>query len=148
VSPAPIAGFGLPYVSCLQPAAIRAAGAEISENLGRVLSGPLRGVKPTTLGFDEEKQAAFTNSDKTLTLRTNRNLVGGAYITNAFLKSGAGSDFTRWDYGRTLDRACANIVRGLAPWTLEKLRALTDGSGNLDPRDAARVKKSVDILLF
>jgi hypothetical protein len=146
-SPAPIEGFSMGYVSCLQPSAERAAGAEISENLGRAQSGPLRGVKATTLGFDEEKQQAFTNSDKTLTLRTNRNLVGGAYITNAFLKSPSGSDFTRWDYGRTLDRACSNIVQGLAPWTLEKLRALTDGSGFLDPRDAARVKKSVDVLL-
>lgn len=143
-SPAAIPGYGLPFVSVMNPIAVRATVAEMSENLGRVLSGPLTGVKATTLSQDEERDTAFTEDNKINTLRTNRNKPGGAYSTNGFLKSPTGSDFQFWDYGVTLDRACEALVAGLANWTLAKLQALTDGSGFMDPRSAATVKKSID----
>lgn len=147
VSPAPIAGFGLGYVSIVNPVAVRATEAEMSENLGRVLSGPLRGVKATTLSQDEERNTAFAADNKIITLRTNRNKPGGVYITNGYLKSPVGSDFIYWDYGITLDRACEVLVAGLTNWTLAKLRALTNGSGNLDPRSALTVRASIEPIL-
>lgn len=143
-TPAAIPGFGLPMVSAMNPAALRAQSAEMSENLGRVLSGPLPAVKATTLTHDEELVTSFTEDNKINTLRTNRNAPGGAYATNGFLKSGQGSDFQFWDYGVTLDEACYALVAGLTKWTLAKLRSLTDGSGFMDPRSAATVKKSID----
>lgn len=143
-TPAAIPGLGLPMVSVMNPISVRANGAEISENLGRVLSGPLPSVKATTLTQDEERNTAFSEDDKINTLRTNRNKPGGAYPTNGFLKSPTGSDFQFWDYGVTLDRACEVLVAGLSTWTLAKLQALTDGSGYMDPRSAAMVKKSID----
>ncbi len=146
-SPAPIGGYGLPFVSILKPVAVRATDAEISENLGRSMSGPLRGVKPTTLSQNEELSAAFTADNKIITLRTDRNKNDGAYVTNGFLKSPVGSDFQYWDYGVTLDRACEQLAAGLALWKLAKLVAMTDGTGYLHPLSAAKVHKSIATLL-
>ncbi len=146
-TPAPIQGYGLPFQSVMVPAAIRAIGAEISENLGRFLSGSLTGVKATTLSQDEERSTAFALDNKINTLRTYQEAPGGAYCTNGFLKSSAGSDFLYWDYGVTLDRACEKLVEGLTKWTLAKLKALTDGSGNLNPKAADKVKTSLQTLL-
>lgn len=143
-SPAPTVGYGLGYVSILQPVAVRASEVEISENLMRVNRGPLRGVKSTTLSQDEGLSAAFTADNKIITLRTHRNKPGGAYITNGFLKSAVGSDFKYWDWGVTLDSGAQAIKTAADNWLGEKLRATTDGTGNLDPRDAARVKASID----
>lgn len=140
-------GFGLAYCSATRPLFVRAVGAELSENLGRVASGPLPGVKATTLTYDEEISGVFTEDNKITTLRTNSDRPGGAYCSNGFLKSPVGSDFQFWDWGCTLDIACEAILAGLASWTLAKLQALTDGSGFMDPRSAATVKKSIDPLL-
>jgi hypothetical protein len=139
----PIAGLGQPFVSVLVPAFIRACVAEISENLGRVESGPLPGVNPKTLSQDEEKSTAFTGDNKIITLRSNRNMVGGAYITNGYLKSPQGSDFQYWDYGIVCDRRCETIVKAIVKWTLAKLEAMADGTGFLHPVSAERVQKSL-----
>lgn len=142
-------GYGLAYTSAIQPLFARATDAqtELSENLGRVASGPLAEVKATTLTHDEEVKRFFTEDNKITTLRTNPDRPGGAYCTNGFLKSPVGSDFQFWDWGCTLDMACEAIMAGLANWTLAKLQALTDGSGFMDPRSAAAVKKSIDPIL-
>ncbi len=140
-SPAPIPGFGTPFISCLQPVAIRASLAPLAENLGRVKSGVLPGVVSTTLGYDEEATGAFTADNKIITLRTNRNLPGGAYISTGFLKSPVGSDFLYWDWGVVIDEGCTIIVAALALWTLETVRSL---AGGLHPVDAQSIKQSVD----
>lgn len=140
-SPAPDAGFGLPFVSIANPVAVRATEAEISENLGRQASGVLTGVKATTLSQNEGVSAAFSRDNKIITLRTN-DAGAGPYVTFGFLKSPAGSDFLAWDYGVTLDAVCRVLVAALTPWTLRKFRVVTDGTNFLDPRDAERVRQS------
>jgi hypothetical protein len=140
----PIPGFGLPFVSIVQAVALRASQAEISENLGRVKSGPITGVKSTTLSQDEGLTPAFSADNKIITLRSHRNIPGGAYVTFGFLKSPVGSDFKAWDYGITIDSACTVIKAAADAWLLDKLRALTDGSGNLHPVDAAKVRQSIE----
>jgi hypothetical protein len=143
-SPLPTVGFGMGYVSGVAPAAVRATEVEISENLMRVNRGPLRGVKSTTLSQDEGVNTAFTADAKTITLRTHRNKPGGAYITAGYLKSPVGSDFKYWDWGVTLDSGAQAIKTAADNWLGEKLRATTDGTGNLNAIDAARVKASID----
>lgn len=142
-SPLPTVGFGLPYVSIMQPVAVRASEAEISENLGRVASGPLRGVKTTTLSHDEGRSTAFGASDRIITLMTRRNKTGGAYITSGFLRGPVGSDFIFWDYGVIVDEMATQMVMAADNWVNSKLRALTDGTGNLHPVDALRVQLSL-----
>lgn len=143
-SPAPTVGFGLPLVSIMQPVAVRACQIEISENPMRVNRGALRGVKSTTLTQDEGLSPVFTQDNKIITLRTYRNKQGGAYVTNGYLKSASGSDFKYWDWGITLDSGAQAIKTAADNWIGEKLAALADGTGNLSPVDAERVKASID----
>lgn len=150
ITPAPIPGFGLAYVSVLCRTFERAVlqTTEISESLARVRSGVITGVKSTTLGFNEELQQAFTEDNKVTTHRTNRNKGGGVYVNKDFLKSPVGSDFKYWPWGIVLDEGCTAIVAALADWTMSNLRASSEEvAGGLDKRDAARVKKSVDTRL-
>jgi hypothetical protein len=139
----PTVGFGLPFVSIMQPVAVRASEAEISENLGRVASGPLRSVKTTTLSHDEGRSTAFSASNRIITLMTRRNKTGGAYITSGFLKGAVGSDYIFWDYGVIVDEMSTQMVMAADNWVNSKLRALTDGTGNLHPVDALRVQLSL-----
>jgi hypothetical protein len=141
VSLDPIQGLGTPRISAAQVVAERAAGAEISENLGRALSGALRGVVAITK--DEYLNTAFSADDKITTLRTDPDLGGGFYITSGYLKSQSGSDFMYYDYGRTLDIGCKTIVPIQATWKNRKVRTLTDGTGRIDPLDAQPLADSV-----
>lgn len=141
VSLDPIQGFGVPRIPASQVVAERAAGAEISENLGRALSGALRGVRAITK--DEYLNTVFSADDKITTLRTDPDLGAGFYITSGYLKSASGSDFMYYDYGRSLDRGCKIIVPIQATWKNRKVRTLTDGTGAIDPRDAQPLADSV-----
>lgn len=135
----PHAGWGVPRFTAAFVFSERAANADLSENLGRVATGPVR---CTACTADENTNQQFLEADKINTLRT---LDGeaGIFCTNGFLKSPSGSDFLYWDWGRVIDRACRTVFETLQPWLLRKVRILTDGTGHLDPRDAVRIEKAV-----
>jgi len=133
-------GWGFPRYPAMLPVSERAAGADLSENLGRKASGTLRGVK--AIYGDEGAQTAFSEADKITTLRTYRG-DAGFYITNGYLRSPSGSDFQYWDWGCTIDEICETIVTAQDKWLLKKLRSLTDGTGKIDSRDAARIESAV-----
>jgi hypothetical protein len=140
ISRAPFEGYSNVRQPILRVVAERAFAADLSENLGRKASGPLVGV--TEVFHDEGINTAFDAADRFITLRTYRG-EGGFYVTNGFLRSPAGSDFLYWDWGLVVDELCEGIVESQSKWTLAKLRALTDGSGNLSDDDASRVEQSV-----
>lgn len=133
------AGWGVPRVSAAHALSERAAGADLSENLGRVASGSLRVLKITA---NEGSDQAFIESHKINTLRTYDG-ESGIFATNGYLKSAAGSDFLYWDWGRVIDRICRVIYSAQQKWLLKKVRVLTDGSGRIDPRDAVRIETAV-----
>jgi hypothetical protein len=135
-----IVGMGSPQYPTLNAVFERAVKADLSENLGRFASGPLRGV--LAISHDEDKAIAFSESDRITTLRTHP-ATTGFYVTNGYLKSPSGSDFLYWDWGITIDEICSVTHKALQRWVLAKLRSLKDGTGKLDPRDAARVEGSV-----
>jgi hypothetical protein len=135
-----VAGNGTPRVPFLNAVAERAAVAGLSENLGRKMSGALRGVRAIT--HDEGANAQFSEAEKITTGRTYSS-GGGFFITNGFLKSPAGSDFQYWDWGVTVDEICETIVDAQDPWILAKLRAKTDGTGQIDDMSAVRIETSV-----
>lgn len=136
----PFAGWGAPKMPLLLAAAERAAAADLSENLGRKGSGSLRGV--VAVSHDERIASGFTEADKIITSRTYTGQVG-FFLTNGYLRSPAGSDFLYWDWGCTIDEICETIFEVQDRFLLSKFRALTDGTGNIDPRDAARVEAAV-----
>jgi hypothetical protein len=140
VSLASIAGSGVPRVPAMNAVAERYAGANLSENAGRKMSGALRGVRAIT--HDEFLLQSFSESDRITTLRTWSG-ESGFYVTNGFLKSPAGSDFVYYDWGRTIDEICDTVVPAQNKWILAKLRALADGTGNIDPLDAERIESAV-----
>lgn len=135
----PHAGWGVPRQSAAFVLSERAAGADLSENLGRVGSGNLR---VSAITADEGVTQSFLEADKINTLRTYDGLVG-FFSTNGYLKSPSGSDFLYWDWGHTLDRACRSVFETLQPWLLRKVRTLSDGTGRIDPLDAVRIEAAV-----
>ena len=130
------AGWGVPKRAAVNVVAERAAGADLSENLGRKESGALRGVR--AISHDEGTNTQFSEADKITTLRTYRGNAG-FYVTNGYLKSPSGSDFLYYDWGRVIDRICRTTFLAQDTWLLKKLRSLKDGTGHMDPRDASRV---------
>lgn len=135
----PNPGWGVPRVSACHALSERAAGADLSENLGRVASGPLRVLKITA---DEGTSQAFIEAHKINTLRTYDGETG-IFSTNGYLKSASGSDFLYWDWGRVIDRACRIVYHAQQTWLLKKVRVLADGTGRIDPRDAVRIEAMV-----
>jgi len=147
ISPNPFAGFGIPRVSGLFSDFGRAVRAQISENLGRVASGPLDGC--VAIANDESKNTLFTEADKTLTFRTDPS-GPGFFITNGYLKSSAGSDFLYWDYGVLLDEGTTVVDRELARYRLSKVRTIKIPSQTarpIDPRNAAQIEMAINSAL-
>ncbi len=137
VSLNPVNGWGVPKVPGVNAVFERATLAELSENLGRKASGGLRGVR--AISHDEGTSTAFTEVDRITTLRTYRKQPG-FFVTNGFLKCSPGSDFSYWDWGCTIDEICDKSVKVQDKYLLAKLRALKDGTGKIDPRDAERIE--------
>lgn len=135
----PHAGWGVIRRTAAFALAERAANCDLSENLGRKASGLLRVAAITA---DEGSNQQFIESHKINTLRTYDG-EAGFFSTNGYLKSPAGSDFLYWDWGRVIDRACRIVYDAQQQWLLRKVRTLTDGSGQIDPRDAVRIEAAV-----
>lgn len=144
VSEVPIAGCGVPELPASNAVAERASYSDLSENLGRFLSGPLRGV--VRVSHNERFLVAFTDADRIITLRTHDG-EGGYFVTNGYLRSSPSSDFKYFDWGIVLDEISETVHDNLNQWTLESLDAKTDGTGNLDDNDASRVESGVQIAL-
>lgn len=139
----PHQGWGVPRFTASAVFSERAAGADLSENLGRVGSGSVR---CAAIQNDENTVQSFLEADKINTLRTIDGETG-FFCSNGYLKSGSGSDFIYYDWGRVVDRACRVVFETLQPWLLRKVRIVTDGSGTLDPRDASRIETAITMAL-
>jgi hypothetical protein len=135
----PHPGWGVPRMSTAFALSERAAGADLSENLGRTASGLLR---VSYIVNDEGSNQQFIESHKINTLRTYDGQ-NGFFSTNGYLKSPSGSDFLYWDWGRVIDRLCRTVYNAQQRWMLRKVRTLFDGTGAIDPRDAARIEAMV-----
>lgn len=132
--------FGIGRFPASHPVCERAAGTDLSENLGRYLSGPLRGVVAIT--HDERTNQAFGEEDRIITLRSEA-AEGGFRVTNGFLKSAPSSDFSYLDWGFVIDELCSIVQRVQNTWRLRKVRVLADGTGRIDPRDARVLEQEV-----
>lgn len=136
VNEAPIPCFGVPEYPIVNAVAERAAFSDLSENLGRFLSGALRGV--VRISHNEGKLKFFSEGDRITTLRTYDG-EAGFYITNGYIRSSQSSDFKYFDWGLVIDEICTVVHDALQKWTLEDLDAKVDGTGQLSPEDAGRV---------
>jgi hypothetical protein len=140
-------GWGIGRLPLVHSAGERYAQCELSENMGRLLSGRLRGVRAirgttTSWGYDERIDGSFAESDKFITATTQAGRAG-VWMTNGFLSSVLGSDFKYLEWGNVVDQACKTGDLGLLNWLNRNLRVLTDGTGYLDPREAERIDKDI-----
>lgn len=129
----PFTGWATPVRTAAAELAARMAADLISTHAGRVASGPLDGV--VSIAHDENA----SNDMDSLGFATLRTwpLVNGFYPTRGRIKAPMGSDFQRFELGFIMDAACSSVVRSLTLQANKTVRTLTDGSGKIDPLDAA-----------
>lgn len=130
------AGWGTPKRPSLTVVAGRAHASLISTDLARFADGT---VNVVSISHDEFRNEVL-DQHKITTLRTWQG-APGFYITNARLKSPAGSDFVYWQHGRVMDVACDTTVKAQQPFVSTAVR--TTGTGAIDPRDAVRIEETV-----
>ncbi len=105
-------------------AAARASAVPVSEDLGRVASGPLTSVGQ--LGRDEQATPGL-DAQRFTTLRT---IIGrqGKYLTTGRLGAAFGSDFSIWQNGRVMDVACDTTRQRLLQFLNSSVRVNADGT--------------------
>jgi len=139
----PIIGWGYPKRPNADIVAARAGSVLISTNLARVAEGALPGVLKIT---HDEGVTIQMDALRFITLRTHLG-EPGFYITRGRLMAPAGSDYQYWHIGRVMDVACATAAKAELPNVGASVRLRTDGTGRIDPRDAARRERPVNASL-
>jgi hypothetical protein len=130
----PFEGFVTRKVDVNSALAPRIAGSLISTDVGRTASGNIPGVVKIyhDAFIDPTVDAAQISTMKTYPGQA------GFWPTNGYLKSPAGSDFQKVQYGRIMDQACNAVFGAVFPFILEGFRTLSDGT--IDPLDAADIE--------
>jgi hypothetical protein len=113
--------------------ATRAAQSLPSTDLKRVKSGKLPGL--VKLYFDERVEASLMDDVKVSTLRTYVRRPG-FFVTQGRIKSAPGSDLTMWPRRLIHDIASETAQAAGVEFIGRGVRAKTDGTGNIDERDA------------
>jgi hypothetical protein len=137
VSPKAFVGHSFPTVPGATAVAARAAESLISTDLKRVSSGPLANV--LKIFVDERVDSTGVDDIKVGSLRT---YLGrpGFYITQARIKSAAGSDFTVWPRRIVMDVACE--VAHSVQETFIGRGIRTNDNGTIDERDALNHRRA------
>jgi hypothetical protein len=112
---------------------VRAAQSLPSTDLKRVRSGKLPGINK--LYFDERVESSLMDDVKVSTLRTYVRRPG-FFVTQGRIKSAPGSDFTIWPRRIIFDIASETAQAAGVEFIGRGVRAKTDGTGNIDERDA------------
>ncbi|HWL89419.1 MAG TPA: DUF2586 family protein [Polyangiaceae bacterium] len=122
--------------SAAWPVTARAASVRVSEDLGRVATGPLPGV--VSLDRDEQ-QTPGLDAQRFATLRT---IIGrqGFYITNPNIMAPSGSDFSLWQNARVMDVACAISRNALLQYLNDAVR-VDAKTGFVNPKDAIPIER-------
>lgn len=136
----PCEGYALPLVPLVNDYAARATTAVLSENLGRVKSGPFPGT--TSVEHDERLNEALNQHRVATAYKGN----GGVYATEGKLKHVPGSDFQVWERGRVMDSACTGVINVLQANVNEDFP--TKEGGALSDDGAADLKAECDLALF
>lgn len=134
-------GWGTPMLPGIYAAAARLAQVKRSTSPAWAGFGALTGV--TEVSFDEYANGEVLHNQK---INTFRSYVGttGFFMVNGLLRSPTGSDFKYVQWGLIVDLVCDTIRDALLPYVNGSRRILTDGTGRIDPRDAARINKKVN----
>lgn len=133
----PIVGWGSPVSSVQRSVAARVAASLISTDAAWFAAGALPGV--TSITHDEFRSELMDQKLFT-TLRTHQG-VSGYFVTNCRLMSPPGSDYEFIQHGRVMDVATSTAYLSMLQFLSSSVR--TTNKGTIDPRDAARIEKTV-----
>jgi len=143
LSSANFAGWGNPLMPFAFAVAGRAAQVRLSTSPAwHGFAGGIGLNRCSAPEFDERLQGETLHNNK-IVAPTSVIGYAGTYITNALLKSGAGSDFKYWQWGRVIDLTCQTIHEAQQPYVNSNVRVKLDGTGAIDSRDAARINTKV-----
>lgn len=135
----PYEGFSNRRTSCIGGIAVRAMSVPISNDLARFADGPDNGVLKIEFdGFYNQQ----LDTDGVSTMRTWPG-ISGFFIAGGKLKAPFGSNFTDVQFGRIMDVACKTVYQAQLIYEADFFRTLTDGTGHIDPRDAATIESQV-----
>lgn len=135
----PYEGFTFRKCSWSAAEAIRAMSVPISSDLARFVDGPVEGIRKIYFdGFYNQ----LLDADGIGTPRTWPG-IAGFYIAGGKLKAPFGSNFTDVQFGRIMDVACRTVYEAQLKYEADFFRALRDGTGRIDPRDAATIESQV-----
>ena len=124
ISGKPIEGWVKPAIQTSISLAARAARCLISEDPGRFASGALVGAsnpshdEALSPSLDQHRIGTVMTYPKT----------AGIFITNAWLKSAAGSDYRYWQHGRAMDVACDEVYQQQQWFIASEPRTNSDGT--------------------
>lgn len=135
----PYEGFTMRKCSFSGWEAVRAMSVPISSDLARFVDGPMDGVRKIYFDgfYDQTLDAAGISTPRTWPG------IAGFYIAGGKLKAPFGSNFTDVQYGRIMDVACRTTYAAQLKYEADFFRALTNGTGRIDPRDAATIESQV-----
>lgn len=136
----PFPGWSKPHRSLAGALTFAMARGLVSTDPKRVLSGPIPGCD--AISHNEFTAEAGLDAAKITTARSYPQEVG-FYLTNARLKSQAGSDYKYVQHGRVMDVACNIVYRQQSTFIGRGGRVLQDGTGRIDPRDAPALEQEV-----
>lgn len=123
----------------LFPVAARASKAPPSEDLGRVASGPLKGV---TKLYRDEFASPGLDAQRFSTLRTHVGLAG-FYITNSRQMASQSSDFRYTQFRRVMDVASASVRASQLRYLNDNVR-VNSTTGLILEEDARNVEKYIE----
>lgn len=121
------------------PIVARAASVPPSEDLGRVATGPVKGV--VTLLRDEGKTPAL-DFIQLATLRTHVG-ISGVYVTNGAVKAGVSSDFKFLQYGRVMDIGSSAVRTGMMRFLNDSVR-VDSTTGLILEQDAKTIEAYIE----
>lgn len=135
----PYEGFSVRKTSCVSGIAVRAMSVPISNDLARFADGPDDGVLKIYFdGFYDQR----LDGDGVSSMRTWPG-IAAFYIAGGKLKAPFGSNFTDVQFGRIMDVACKTTYQAQLQYEADFFRAKTDGTGQIDARDAAVIEGQV-----
>lgn len=143
----PFAGMAFPITPVVDVFAARAAKSLASTDLKRVISGPHTSI--VKLFHDERVSPSGLDTIRVSTMRTFRGRRGEKYITQGWLKSAAGSDFTIWPRRIVMDIMCETVHEQLILEIGRGFRTVTavinavQYPGVIDPRDRGPLEQRV-----
>lgn len=122
----------------------RAAGNLMSTDLAQVAGAQSVGalVGFTSIEHNEFLAESGLDAAKITTARTYPNTTG-FFLTNAWLKSAAGSDYEYWQHGRIIDEAMTVVAQQHTQLLHRNFEVKNDGTGSFTEASAQEIEKIV-----